>query len=183
MKPGKWKKLKTEEIYKCGNFYRIDKDKIITPGNNSGTYFTIRGSQKSVKIIPINKDGMIYLINQHRYPINKFSLEFPGGEPNKGETPLTAAKRELREEANLVSNRWEKLGEIYAAPGISDLKFFVFLARDVKKINGKSDDPMDKNLHETKKYSYSQMEKKINKGIIRAAPTIAGFTLYKLNKL
>lgn len=178
---GKWKKVKTEEIYKCGKFYRVDKDKILTPGGKEGSYYVIRRPHDAIIVVPVDKDGVFYLTNQHRYPVNDFSLEFPAGNTDSGETTLRAAKRELKEEMNLVSSSWKKLGKFYVAKGVSDLKFIAYLAEDVRAISGESEDPIDKDMHQTEKLSLKEIETKIRKGKINASPTITALTLYKLS--
>lgn len=180
MSLGKWKKIENEEIYQCGKFYRIRKDKIMTPGGKEGTYFVIDGESGSVIIIPRDKDNNFHLTKQHRYPVENFSIEFPAGSTDAGESDLDAAKRELREEMNLVSNNWERVGEFYIAEGISSIKFNVYLASDVYNAEGESKDPIDKNLHESIKVSLEDIKDMIRKGEINAGPTISAVTLYGL---
>jgi 8-oxo-dGTP pyrophosphatase MutT (NUDIX family) len=52
---------------------------------------------KAVVINAYHKDKII-LVKQFRYPINMFSIEFPAGLIDKGETPESTAVRELLEE-------------------------------------------------------------------------------------
>lgn len=52
---------------------------------------------KAVVVNAYHKDKII-LVKQFRYPINMFSIEFPAGLIDKGETPETTAVRELLEE-------------------------------------------------------------------------------------
>lgn len=177
---GKWKKIKTEEIYQCGKFYRVDKDKVLTPGKNPGCYHVVRWPHNSIIVVPVDKNGMFYLTKQHRYPINDFSLEFPAGNSDDKETTLQAAKRELQEEMHLASNKWKKLGEFYEAEGFTDLKFVAYLAEDVYGVKGESKDPIDQNLHQTEKLSLIEIERKIRNGKICSAKTMTSLILYKL---
>jgi 8-oxo-dGTP pyrophosphatase MutT (NUDIX family) len=52
---------------------------------------------KAVVVNAYHKDKII-LVKQFRYPINMFSIEFPAGLIDKGETPESTAVRELLEE-------------------------------------------------------------------------------------
>jgi 8-oxo-dGTP pyrophosphatase MutT (NUDIX family) len=52
---------------------------------------------KAVVINAYHKDKII-LVKQFRYPINMFSIEFPAGLIDNGESPETTALRELLEE-------------------------------------------------------------------------------------
>jgi ADP-ribose pyrophosphatase len=53
-----------------------------------------------------------------------------------GEDPLTAAKRELYEEAHLVAGRWDVLIDAFTSPGMTDEAVRVYLARDVSPASG-----------------------------------------------
>jgi ADP-ribose pyrophosphatase len=170
----KWKKVKTEEIYHCGKWYRVEKDKIITPGGKEGHYYVVR-RQPAVAIIPIDKKKRVYLTRQHRYTANKFSLEVPGGYLDKQSNPLKIAKKELEEEMGLTSKKWKRLGVYYEALGLAEIPVYVYLAEDVKpKKNYKTDD-LDKNLHQTEIYTFQQILK-----LVAAVKIIDSFSLAAL---
>lgn len=58
-----------------------------------------------VVVVPVWDDGSVTLLAQRRYGLRKRSVEAPGGHVDPGETPLAAAKRELREETGIVARR------------------------------------------------------------------------------
>ena len=70
-------------------------------------------------VIVIPKVGKKFiLVNQKREPINKKNYEFPMGWIDKGEKPLSAAKRELEEETGYKSQKKLKFFlRFYADPG------------------------------------------------------------------
>jgi 8-oxo-dGTP pyrophosphatase MutT (NUDIX family) len=177
---GKWKKIETIEQYDCGGFYRIDKDSVITPGKRQTTYHSVRHPKKSVMIVPRDNKGNFYMTRQHRYSMNEYSLEFPSGSVDTGESLLIAAKRELAEEMRLASVKWKKLGTINAIPGISDLKMDIFLADDIFPIDTESKDPIDVNLHETVILKNKELFESIGDKI-KAALSIAAFQLFQTN--
>jgi 8-oxo-dGTP pyrophosphatase MutT (NUDIX family) len=49
----------------------------------------------------------------------------------RGEDPLTAVKRELAEEADLVADEWNVLADTFTSPGGSDEAIRIYLARGV----------------------------------------------------
>ena len=85
-------------------------------------------------VIPKFKNRYI-LVSQKRIPINKKNYEFPMGWVDKGETPITASKRELLEETGyktLVTPK--KLLEYYADPGRGSRSCICYYSRKLKKI-------------------------------------------------
>lgn len=81
---------------------------------------------------PISKKNQILLLEQYRHPVKAKLWEIPAGLLDvPEEAPVDAAKRELREEADLVAERWEVLVDLFTSPGASDESLRVFLARDV----------------------------------------------------
>jgi ADP-ribose pyrophosphatase len=49
---------------------------------------------------------------------------------------LTAARRELHEEAHLVAQRWATLVDAYTTPGMSDERLRIFLATGLQEAPG-----------------------------------------------
>ncbi|MCE9637264.1 MAG: NUDIX hydrolase [Planctomycetes bacterium] len=56
-------------------------------------------------VVPLWPDGTVTLNRQRRYGLRAASIETPGGHVDEGETPIAAAKRELREETGLRARR------------------------------------------------------------------------------
>lgn len=69
--------------------------------------FEMLRRQDTVQIIPTDGEK-IYLAHQEQPQFTHGpQLTFLGGRVDKGEEPLTAAKRELREEAGMEADAWE----------------------------------------------------------------------------
>jgi ADP-ribose pyrophosphatase len=172
----KWKKVKTEETYHCGKWYKVDKDKIITPGGKEGTYYIIKKTP-SVIIIPTDKKGNVYLTRQHRYPIDEYSLEFPAGHSDGEKKSLQCAKKELGEEMELISKKWQYLGYFYESLGMSNIKIFVYIAKEVMKKENGIKDPLDKNLHETYITNTKKLKELVRKNEIKDGLTMTAFIM------
>ena len=89
----------------------------------------------AVTILVFNEDTRkVTLVKQFRYPIvhhtSENILEAVAGKIDAGESPKTAAVRELKEEVGYVisEDRLSKPIEIFSSPGYSTEKIYIFLA-------------------------------------------------------
>lgn len=89
----------------------------------------------AVAVLALDDDERVLLIRQYRHPIRARVWEIPAGLLDApGEPALTAAKRELAEEADLAAERWHVLSDFQNSPGGSDETIRVFLARGVSPV-------------------------------------------------
>ena len=84
-----------------------------------------------VVIFAQKEDGNVLLVKQYRYATKSLQIELPAGRLEKGEDPLLAAKRELREETGYIAQNWKSLGYIFTTFGICDEKLYLFEAKDL----------------------------------------------------
>ena len=59
-----------------------------------------------------DEQDRFFLVTQWRYAQERALLEFPAGKKEKGEDPLTTAKREIIEETGYEGKNWVFLGEM-----------------------------------------------------------------------
>lgn len=91
----------------------------------------------AVGVLAIDEEDRVLLVRQYRHPVAMMLWEPVAGlldEP--GEAPLTAARRELVEEAGLVAGRWDVLIDYESSPGGSSEALRVYLARDLSPAPG-----------------------------------------------
>jgi ADP-ribose pyrophosphatase len=104
-----------------------------------GWEFATRNTQRpAVGIVAITDDGRVVLVEQFRPPVGANVIELPAGLAGdipgaEHETLLTAAKRELFEEAGYTAARWTELGSGYSSPGLTNESVVLFLAEGLDK--------------------------------------------------
>ena len=89
----------------------------------------------SAVMMPVDDKDRVLLVKQFRLPAQRELWELPAGRLDPGESPLQAAKRELREETGYKAKKWVKLASFWATPGYVDEKMNLFLALDLTQVS------------------------------------------------
>ena len=88
-------------------------------------------------VVALTAEGEVLLVRQMREAVGEELLEIPAGILDvAGENPATCAARELLEETGHRAGQLEPLGSIYTSPGFADERIDLFLARDVRFVDG-----------------------------------------------
>ena len=130
----------------------------------------------AVVIVPFQAPNTFYLIRQYRRATKQILWEIPAGIMDKGEDPLDAAKRELREETGLLAAHWEPLVEGYPSPGFCDEYMYFYLAKDLTQ--GLTELDEDEDI-EVVPHTMEEVEQKIKSKEIVDLKTILGWSLLK----
>jgi len=130
----KLKLLRRNRIYE-GRVFNIIVDDVEYPSGNVSVREVAEHGGGAV-VLACFPDGGIILINQHRYPLDKFIWELPAGKLDRGEQPLECAKRELEEETGYRAGRWKLLTPIYTTPGFCSEILHIFMASDLTPAPG-----------------------------------------------
>ena len=117
-------KVVNSEVHHIGRV-TVVKDTFLIDGEQYPYTYVI--NKDSVCVIPIIGDQVI-AIEQYRYTLDKWLLEFPAGSIDDCESSETAAKRELEEETGYIPEKLIYMGEYYMNQGISSAKCDLFFA-------------------------------------------------------
>ena len=164
-KNGNWTIKKTTQ--KFGNdFFKVFEDSVIQPDGKNGKYATIE-LVPGVSVLAIDENDDVYLTKQFRYKAGKETLEVVAGAV-EDETPMRAAKRELKEELGITAKEFTKLGKIRLDNSIIESESNLYVARNLKF--GESNPDAEEELKRVK-ISFREAVEKVMSGKITHAPS------------
>jgi 8-oxo-dGTP pyrophosphatase MutT (NUDIX family) len=126
-----WRTVSTRVVYD-NPWIRVREDEVVRPDGLPGIYGVVHFKNVAVGVLAL-EEGMLYLVGQYRYPLERYSWEIPEGGCPEGEEPLQTARRELAEETGLRARRWTKMGEAHLSNSVSDELAVWFLAEELEQ--------------------------------------------------
>ncbi|MBQ0084245.1 MAG: NUDIX hydrolase [Clostridiales bacterium] len=124
------KKISEEYIY-SGRILNLRRDKVRLPDGNEA-YREVVEHNGGACVAALTEDNEILLVKQYRYPYAEEIFEIPAGKrESKGEDPLLAAKRELKEETGATAADYVFLGELYPTPGYCEEIIYMYGAKNL----------------------------------------------------
>lgn len=111
---------------------RVVDHEIVHPNGAPGEYGVVKFKNLAVGILPVDAEGCVPLVGQHRFPHDRYSWELPEGGGPVGADPLDSAKRELAEETGLVAAAWTEMIAFDISNSVTDERAVCFYAWDLK---------------------------------------------------
>lgn len=139
----KWK-LHSSKIVFEHKWYRVQQDKVETESGKIYDDYFMGVFPNIVLVVAMTHDNKIPLVRQYKHGAGEILLEVPAGYINPNETPLYAARRELREETGFSASNWRKLGYFYSNPTKEKGNgLHIFLARGARRTVKPQTDEME----------------------------------------
>lgn len=161
-----------EEVY-TAKYFHIDRIAFERKRKSYVKDFIVRSP--TVYILPIEPNGDIHMLLQHRDAFNKTILEIVAGTMEDGGYPLESAKRELHEETGLTAKTWKQIATWELSVNMNS-PIYLFVATDLQK--GEAHPDGDEEIQNIT-MPFSDVLDKIASGEIIAAPHVAALLLYK----
>jgi ADP-ribose pyrophosphatase len=125
-KHGPWTITASRRKYR-GDKVEVREDEVIGPGGQRKTRVVVK-IKAGVTILPVDDDRMVYLTREFRHAAGRECLEAVSGGIEEDESPVEAARRELRETLNLEAGEWVDLGKVDPMTSLIDSPSTLFLA-------------------------------------------------------
>jgi len=127
-----------ETIYE-GKIIRVEKWRVRLPDGREAAREIVRHNGAAA-IVPVDAQGRVTLVRQHRVALDLFTWEIPAGKLDRpDEDPLECAKRELEEETGLRAATWRRLNHVITTPGFCTEQIGLYLATDLSQHKAHTD--------------------------------------------
>jgi ADP-ribose pyrophosphatase len=128
-----------------------------------------------VLVLAFDKKNRLMLEKQYRRGVDDFVYEVPAGAIDAGETPIEAAKRELKEETGYeAEGDWAQ--EIYTQAGFSSMKAYVVVLK-ITNTDGKHSQEHDENI-EFEMMTLEQVQEMIADGKVKDMGFLAAYGVW-----
>jgi len=135
--------IKNKSIIITTKLFRLNKLDIEFSNKAIREYEVISGTGNgAVMIIPILGNDILF-IREYAAGIDDYSLTFPKGKIDDGESILVAANRELQEEVGYKSEKIKQIYTLDLAPGYMNHKTHIILAENLVPSRLDGDEPED----------------------------------------
>ena len=129
----------------------------------------------AVVMLPVDAEGRILWVRQHRWAAGRSLLELPAGTLEAGESPEETARRELAEEVGFAASTWQSLGGFYSAPGFCTEYLHAFLATGLSEEQADGDEDED---IEVVPLTLEESLARIDAGDVEDAKSLSALFLY-----
>lgn len=134
-----WRVVETRPLYD-NPWISLTEYDAIAPTGRPALYGVVRFKNLALAVLPIDDQGQVTLVGQHRFAIPGYSWELPEGGGPIGGDPLESAQRELREEAGLEAAQWRQVLRFHLSNSITDERGFGYLATGLSPVPTAPDD-------------------------------------------
>lgn len=177
MEEQQYKRLE-RKLVKKGSIIEIYEDTMEAPNGHISKWDFIQ-HKGAAAIVPVDEDGKLLLVRQHRPSIGKMTLEIPAGGMNPGEDYKTCAMRELEEETGYRTEDAEPLLELFTTVAFCNEKIGIYYTEHLI--------PSEQNLDEdefvtVERHSLEELVSMILRGEIQDGKTISAILAYQAKK-
>jgi ADP-ribose pyrophosphatase len=142
-----WQVLGRELVHDCPPWLSLWRETIRLPdGREINDYYQVE--QRDYVVIVAWQNGKVFGLWRYKHGPRRVNLGLPAGYRETGEDALSAARRELREEAQLTSENWQPLGSYCVDGNRSPACAHIFAAHDCRSVDPRPSDDLEEQIGE-----------------------------------
>ena len=130
---GRWLLVESEWPFRSG-FLSIRRDRCRLPDGRLSPDMYFMELRDFAMTVAITPGGEVLLAREYKHGAGDVAYTLPAGFIEPGESPASAARRELREETGHDGETFESLGSYLVFPSLSGARGHFFLARGVRRV-------------------------------------------------
>lgn len=131
--------IEGSEVVARYSIFSVRRDRARSPRNGRTHDFMVFESDDAVAVVALTAADELVLVEQYRFGTRANTLELPGGVLH-GDTPLEAARRELREETGYAAAELSLLGSVELNPSWQTTRIHLVLATGARPAGEKEED-------------------------------------------
>jgi ADP-ribose pyrophosphatase len=126
-----WQVLSSRPLVSREPWLRLWEEDVRLPNGEVIEGYLCSQSRDYAAVLALMQDGTVPLVRQYKHGKGAVSLDLPAGYLDEnGESPLTAARRELEEETGVTAAAWQSMGGLVLDSNRGNTRCHLFLARD-----------------------------------------------------
>jgi ADP-ribose pyrophosphatase len=129
-----WRVTGRRRVFGGGPVREVAVERVVLPdGREVEDYYRIELADFAL-VFAVTDEAEVLLLRQYKHGPQHTCTTCPGGAIGAGESPLDAARRELREETGFVSDAWTSLGGFVTNANQRCNVAHLFIARGCRKV-------------------------------------------------
>ena len=142
-----WKVLKREPVFECQPWISLWRETLRLPdGRTVEDYFQL--DQRDYVEIVAWQNGKVFGLWRYKHGPRRVNLGLPAGYLEEEEDALDAARRELCEEAGLISENWRYLGAFCIDGNRGPARAHLCVATDYQLVGSCASDDLEEQIGE-----------------------------------
>lgn len=121
--------------------FEIEEVELDFANGSRAHYERVVGTAGGVLVVPVTEDDLILLVREYAVGFERYELGFVKGRVENGESPQSAAAREMQEEIGFNAIEFRLLAAASLTPAYSGYKTFIFLAMGLYESSLDGDEP------------------------------------------